>query len=609
MNLLQHFLEKMARESSAPFLFAQRPRLDFRPAQSDCPDCQARLKVKKTRIKTVFTLHLGGFDARETLLQCDQCPNPTIYGSEELSRLVPVGSTFGYDVVTLIGRALFQRHRCALEIVGELRARNVRLSASEVAYLGKKFVVYLAMAHRQSAPRLKAAMRDQGGYILHLDGTCEGGGPMLMSSLDSISEIVLGNLKVPSEKTAEIIPFLKEIKSRYGIPLALVHDMGAGILAAVQEVFTGVPDFICHFHFLRDAGKDLLEADYDAIRQRLRHHAITDKLQYQARRLKGTIDQGSSLLESFCQSVQAGSLPAAAADQFPLLGAYSLIQWVLEGKTQGQGYGFPFDRPQLEFAQRLLAVSKALEPIKDIHLRGQWRDNIPLFKLSCQLRKIAADSGLEKMIAAIQPKIQVFDQLRGAMRIAEAQGSAGLNSGGASLAMGPIRKAVQKFRHQMTSRSDYPSAPHWRSLIAQIDKYGDKLFADPITVQTPHGPQRIQPQRTNNIMERFFRDFRRGVRRKSGHNSLSTFLQSMIADTPLVRNLDNPRYMKILLEGQPNLETRFAQMDTQAVREEMLAAGKCLDRVPANIRKLIATPVFPDALYSLFRKPLVANSN
>lgn len=551
MNLLQHFLEKMARESSAPFLFAQRPRLDFRPAQSDCPDCQARLKVKKTRIKTVFTLHLGGFDARETLLQCDQCPNPTIYGSEELSRLVPVGSTFGYDGVTLIGRALFQRHRCALEIVGELRARNVRLSASEVAYLGKKFVVYLAMAHRQSAPRLKAAMRDQGGYILHLDGTCEGGGPMLMSSLDSISEIVLGNLKVPSEKTAEIIPFLKEIKSRYGIPLALVHDMGAGILAAVQEVFTGVPDFICHFHFLRDAGKDLLAADYDAIRQRLRHHAITDKLQY----------------------------------------------------------GFPFDRPQLEFAQRLLAVSKALEPIKDIHLRGQWRDNIPLFKLSCQLRKIAADSGLEKMIAAIQPKIQVFDQLRGAMRIAEAQGSAGLNSGGASLAMGPIRKAVQKFRHQMTSRSDYPSAPHWRSLIAQIDKYGDKLFADPITVQTPHGPQRIQPQRTNNIMERFFRDFRRGVRRKSGHNSLSTFLQSMIADTPLVRNLDNPRYMKILLEGQPNLETRFAQMDTQAAREEMLAAGKCLDRVPANIPKLIATPVFPDALYSLFRKPLVANSN
>jgi hypothetical protein len=43
-------------------------------------------------------------------------------------------------------------------------------------------------------------------------------------------------------------------------------------------VFPGVPDFVCHFHFLRDAGKDLLEADYDAIRQRLRKHGLTEKL-------------------------------------------------------------------------------------------------------------------------------------------------------------------------------------------------------------------------------------------------------------------------------------------------------------------------------------------
>jgi hypothetical protein len=85
---------------------------------------------------------------------------------------------------------------------------------------------------------------------------------MLMSSLDSLSEIVLGNVKVPSEKTEQIVPFLEEIKRRFGVPLAVVHDMGRGILAAVQRVFPGVPDFVCHFHFLRDVGKDLLEADY-----------------------------------------------------------------------------------------------------------------------------------------------------------------------------------------------------------------------------------------------------------------------------------------------------------------------------------------------------------
>jgi hypothetical protein len=96
-----------------------------------------------------------------------------------------------------------------------------------------------------------------------------------------------------------------------------------------------------------------------------------------------------------------------------------------------------------------------------------------------------------------------------------------------------------------------------------------RLFADPIAVQTPDGQRVIQPQRTNDVMERFFLDFRRRARRKSGHNSISRFLQSMIADTPLVRTLENPRHLKILLNGQPTLEHRFAQIDieTEVPRE------------------------------------------
>ena len=602
---MQHYLGKLARESSTPYLFAQRPGLPFRSTRSECPDCHAPLQVGKTRKKTVHTLHLGGFTAQETLLHCGQCLNPTIYASEELSRLVPAGSTFGYDVMVFVGQALFLRHRRAQEIIQELRARNVGLSASEVAYLGKRFVVHLAWAHRQAAPRLKKAMRAQGGYLLHLDGTCEAGPPLLMSSLDSLSEIVLGNVKIPSEKTEEIIPFLEEIKARYGVPLAAVHDMGPGILAAVKTVFPGVPDFICHFHFLRDLGKDLLESDYDAIRKRLRQHAITEKLQYQSRRLKKLIDQEPSGIEGFCQSVAHDALPAVQADKFPLLSAYSLIQWMLEGKTQGEGYGFPFDRPGLEFARRLRWAAPQLEEIKQIHLRGQWRDNLPLHKLSGELQKVTDDAGLLRMVEALEAKIQVFDQLREAMRIAEAAGSAGLNSGSDPLDMASIRKAVQEFRCRVAARSDYASSAHWKAMIAQIDKYGAKLFADPISVKTPHGPLRIQPQRTNNIMERFFRDFRRGERRKSGHNSLSKFLQSMIADTPLVKNLENPDYLQVLLNGQPNLEACFAQMDIETLRHEMKTAQSWPDRVPPKIRQLVNMPAFPAALCALFRKSLV----
>jgi hypothetical protein len=602
LKTLQHYIEQMSRENSARHLFAQRPILPFCSARDRCPDCQNSLKVSKTRTKSVQTLHLGCFTAHETLRQCGQCENKTIYASEDLSCLAPSGCSFGYDVVVFVGQALFLRHRRAEEIVEELFWRNVRISASEVAYLGKKFVVYLALAHRQSAPRLQETLRGNGGYVLHLDGTCEGGGPMLLSSLDSISDIVLSNVKVPSEKTDQIIPFLEEIRRRYGVPVASVHDMGAGILAAVKQVFPGVPDFICHFHFLRDLGKDLLAEDYDAIRKRLRAHALSEKLHRQSQRLKAAIDQAPALVDSFCQSLQIHSLPAEQLEQFPLLSAYSLIQWTLEGKSQGQGYGFPFDRPHLEFAKRLLVLAEQLERIKNVHLRGEWSDNIPLFRLSNELKKISADNRLKRMIEALEIKIEVFDQLRAALRIAEAGGSAGLNSGGADLAMGPVRKAVTKFRRRITARADYRSHAGWKAMIGQIDKYWDKLFADPITVVTPNGPMLIQPQRTNNIMERVFRDFRRGARRKSGHNSISKFLQSMIADTPLVRNLDNPQYLKVLLNGHATLEECFAQIDINTVRSEMLAAQKSLEKVPPKIRRLIALPAFPAVLCALFQK-------
>ena len=592
----------MARESSAAYLFTQRPTLTFRPAPTQCPDCQAPLQVYKTQSKTVQTLHLGGFTAVQILFHCGRCSSPTVFSPEELSRLVPSGCIFGYDVMVWVGKALFLRHRRAQEIIEELRCRRVRISSSQVEYLARKFVVYLALAHRQSAPDLKKVMQTQGGYILHLDGTCEGGGPMLMSSLDALSEIVLGNVKVPSEKTEQIIPLLQEIKSRYGVPIAVVHDMGAGLLKAVKEVFAGVPDLICHFHFLRDIGQDLLEKDYDALRQRLRKYGLTDKLLQQARRLKAQIDQQPALVESFYQNVQSNCLPTEKLELFPLLCAYSLIQWVLEGKNQGQGYGFPFDRPHVEFARRLQVLGQRLEQIKGVHLRGQWEDNKPLLRLSCELKNLTGDQGLQRMLAQIDLKIEVFDRLRRAMRIAEVGGSDGLNSGSHPIAVGPIQKAVEQFRQQITARSDYEATAHWKAMIQQIDQYKEKLFADPIVVQTPQGKLLIQPQRTNNLMERFFRDFRRGTRRRTGHNSISRFLQSMIADTPLVRNLENPAYLKVLLQGRATLEERFAQIDIDVVRKELLVAQASLEKVPSKIRQLIAVPAFPQTISHLFQK-------
>lgn len=289
--------------------------MEFRTQQAHCADCHTPLNVLKTRTRKVVTLHLGAFNARESMGFCKTCGKT--YGAEELGRLVSPASNFGYDVVVYVGKALFLQHRNGQEIVSELSAKNVRMSQSEVYVLGRKFIALLAMAHRESAARIKQAMSLKGGYMLHLDGTFEERGPLLMTGMDSMTEIVLGNIKLPSEKAEEIIPFLQNIKSLFGAPIALVHDMGRGILNAVQTVFEGIPDFICHYHFLRDLGNDLLKEDYDIIRKRLRKHGLTSKLRYREKTLKKLSTKTPDWRQPCAQLLSTGNSRKRISNSFP----------------------------------------------------------------------------------------------------------------------------------------------------------------------------------------------------------------------------------------------------------------------------------------------------
>ena len=99
--------------------------------------------------------------------------------------------------MTYIGKAMFLRHRCNHEIMAELATRNIPISSGEIDYLAKKFIIYLAIAHSRNTETIKTAMKLNGGFILHLDSTCDKGSPMLMCGIDSISDIVLGSIKIP----------------------------------------------------------------------------------------------------------------------------------------------------------------------------------------------------------------------------------------------------------------------------------------------------------------------------------------------------------------------------------------------------------------------------
>jgi len=250
------------------------------------------------------------------------------------------------------------------------------------------------------------------------------------------------------------------------------------------------------------------------------------------------------------------------------------------------GYGFPFDRPHLSFYQRLKLLHRLIDqpPMRCKELSPLWRP----------LTRLVEDPQLTRAAAQMQQKVEVFEKLRQALSIALPQGKNGLNDDGRDADMKSIEQKVTEFRIQMI-----PATEAYQKMTAQIDKYWDKLFADPITIDTPTGAVTIQPQRTNNLLERLFRDLKRDSRKRSGTISLNKTLRTILADTPLVKNLDNPEYLEIILDGCKTLEERFEKIDSRLVAEQLKAELKNQQKISPQMKKIIRRPDLPDRLIAL----------
>jgi len=196
----------------------------------------------------------------------------------------------------------------------------------------------------------------------------------------------------------------------------------------------------------------------------------------------------------------------------------------------------------------------------------------------------------------MEEKVKIFDRLRNAMRMAASNGKKGLNDDGENVDIKAIERAVAVFRNSDEIKAVAEKDADYKKMVKQIDKYWEKLFADPIMVTTANGETVIvQPQRTNNILERFFRDLKRMYRSRAGTQSLNKVIKAMLADTPLVKNLSNPAYMKIILNGHETLEDRFAEIDEMLVRQEM-KKSEGHEGISARMRRVLRKPNLPSLL-------------
>jgi hypothetical protein len=81
---------------------------------------------------------------------------------------------------------------------------------------------------------------------------------------------------------------------------------------------------------------------------------------------------------------------------------------------------------------------------------------------------------------------------------------------------------------------------------------------------------------------------------------LNKTLKTILADTPLVRNLDNEEYQRIVRGGCSTLAERFAQIDEKMVQAELKRTQTNEDKIPKTLKAMIKQPDLLSKIANIF---------
>ncbi len=383
---------------------------------------------------------------------------------------------------------------------------------------------------------IKEYIRMQGGYILHLDATCKGDSPKLVSSIDALSDFVLYSAKVKSENKDDLVIFLEEIKKRFGSPLSVMSDMGKGIEAAVKEVFGDVPHYICHFHFLKACGVMLFKKENTDLFNTLSNAAISGNLKTMRREMSKKFgDISLNEIEDFFEKIKNHKTIHLSQE----ISTYYLILWILDHDSEGDSYGFPFDQSCLYFFFRLKEAYTMIKQIFKLYPRNK-KTCKTLRTLYNKIKVVVEDSSSEKLVERYKIKVSVFSDMREAFGTAPKAVNNGQSKRKETTSLQElkgIKKAVgifiKKLKRNSKSCVDEQISSAFLKLIAKIEEYGERLFTDPLIVLIGEEEKIIVLQRTNNLLEHHFMKFNYGCRRIHGNHSVRRNLENIPEQFPL----------------------------------------------------------------------------
>ncbi len=279
--------------------------LKLEPLEDRCGACGEKSWVAYHSPRTVATLSglvcLRLVVRRCVNRECELYHEPR-RPEEEGAFALPQGE-FGLDVIALVGALRHAEHRSVPEIHRELCRRGVAISERSVTNLLDRYEELVALRLSERA-HLREALKEQGRVVLALDGLQpDVGHEVLWVLRDCLSGEVLLARSLLSATEESLTGLLEEAISGLEVPVAgVVSDGQHPIRRAVARVLPGVPHQLCQFHYLREAAKEVYEADRHAkkeLKKRVRRVRPIE------RELEGRNDPESKAVRGYCLAVRS----------------------------------------------------------------------------------------------------------------------------------------------------------------------------------------------------------------------------------------------------------------------------------------------------------------
>jgi len=559
---------QLLRNAAAPLSAATRlPEhylLEIASGRTICESCQVALRCQRTSNHYPVGLALGQPCVRSIEKQCPVCHR--IYRTEGYSEWVPPYGNHAFDLVVEVGLASFLRHRQNGEIQRELEARwGLRLSCSTIRDQGQAFLDYLAATHQARVPQLRDRLQQDGGYVLHVDGTCEGGTDVIFTAIAGNRGWTLASCKMATEDTDQIEAFLRRCVEWFGLPLALVRDLSPQIEAAHQRVMPGVPDLICHYHFLENVGTKLCEKHHSKLTACLRRLKVRPAFHSLRHDLVRNVKQKGSLTPAEIEQLltapeQTGHLDPAQKQRALV---YLLLCWAEDYGADLQGEFFPFDLPSLAQYRRYRTlhdwVVETMAPAD-----ADAKSFRTLETVRRHLVPVVQDRELVDVAERLEKAAALFHELRDVLRLSS-DGHPLLHQ--RAVPDGPVQalqreQNLQEWTRELQQRhmseNDTDRRTDMAIVLDYLKKYDGKLTGHVMALNG--GSQPFVVHRTNNLPEHCFGRKKQGLRRRLGTRNLAQYVQAMRPEEFLVDNLRDPDYLQIICGGTvENLASSFAQ--------------------------------------------------